>query len=842
MTRDLRSRSVPRFVRSVAFVTLALAALAVAPGCATIPAHRYGVAQVEVEGLEHLDDAAAEACLGTRRRSQFGFDFGSTSTPSCGSPPFDGGRWRVDLWAWPWTDWPLFDPSVWERDQARVERWLRARGYYDGHVVSTRVESAAALTSGDEATTGDQCGDGQSSCEVHATIVVEEGEPVRVVRVELHGIDDVGAELHDELRESLRLRHDDIFDEALYEETRRQLLRTLANASYVDATVRGDVKVDPGRHEAFVAFDVTTGQPGVIGRVCVVGNGPLPPAPIVGATLITPGQRFSLSSLEEAQRAIYALGTFSSVEIRHHHPRETEATTQVVTDETGAIVTTETAHVPNPEPIHDAAEEDDTDGDGDGDGDADGGGDGDADGDGNGDADGTDDADGDGDDQVATLCVEPRQPPAEGERAVDLEVRVSPGRLQRLGVGVGIQVGNTLQFGGGGQIGNAQFTQSSTQWDFHALLVLEDRNLFGAMLRARLEERPRIIFTEQFPGGEARPGNQVVVGFRWPGFLEPRTVLFASIQHDYGPAPIVSFFRHELDGRIGLERTFLDGHLYLSGAVRGNFFFPDQDQGVRLHSQRESTRALILQATSYLDLRDDPHAPTSGAYFGVDFQSGGFGGLSSWDYLRVTADARGYVPLGLGIVLAGRFAIGLTEVLGAYGLDPQNVYDLAHLGPFSEQLVGGGSVSNRGYPAGFLGDVERVAIDARPLPDGSEAHRAVLLSGGIRRWEASLELRIPITPDFGLVLFTDAGDVTRLPEFRFYLPQISPGFGFRLKTVVGTIRFDWGFRIPGIQVLGADTRPEACTSDTQTGCRPVSDVNIGVAIPGALHLTIGEAF
>lgn len=822
MTRELRGAVCSRVVRALVVALAAGGALAMAPGCATIPAHRYGVAEVQVEGLHHLDDAAAEACLGTRRRSQFGFDFGATSTPSCGAPPFDGGRWRVDLWAWPWTDWPLFDPSVWERDQARVERWLRARGYYDGHVVSTRVEPASALTSGDEATTGDQCGDGESSCEVHATIVVEEGEPVRVVRVELHGIDDVSTELHDELRTSLRLRHDDIFDEALYEETRRQLLRTLANASYVDATVRGDVKVDPGRHEAFVAFDVTTGQPAVIGRVCVVGNGPLPAEPIVGATLIDPGQRFSLSSLEEAQRAIYALGTFSSVEIRHHHPRETEATTQVATDETGSIVTTETAHVPNPEPIEDAEESDDADGDGDGDGDA--------------------EAAHDEAAEVATLCVEPQRPPPDGQRAVDLEIRVSPGRLQRLGVGVGIQVGNTLQFGGGGQIGSATSTQSSTQWDFHALLVLEDRNLFGDMLRARLEERPRIIFTEQFPGGEARPGNQIVLGFRWPGFLEARTVLFASIQHDYGPAPIVSFFRHELDGRLGLERTFFDGRLYLSGAVRGNFFFPDQDQGVRIHSQRESTRALILQATSYLDLRDDPHAPTSGAYFGLDFQGGGFGGLSSWDYVRFTADARGYVPLGLGIVLAARFAIGMTEVLGAYGLDPQNAYDLYHLGPFSEQLVGGGSVSNRGYPAGYLGDVERVAIDARPLPDGSEAHRAVLLSGGIRRWEASIELRIPLTPDLGLVLFTDAGDVTRLPEFRFYLPQISPGFGLRLKTVVGTIRFDWGFRIPGIQAIGADTRPVACASDTQTDCRPVSDVNIGVAIPGALHLTIGEAF
>lgn len=801
-----------------------LAALCAAPGCATIPARRYGVSEVRVEGLTHLDHAAAEACLGTRRRSQFGFDFGATSTPDCGAGPFDGSRLRLDLWSWPWTDWPLFDPSVWERDEARVVRWLRARGYYEGRVVSTAVEPEGALTSADTATSGGECGSGTGSCEVRATITVEEGEPVRVQRVELHGLDGVGEVLHDQLRHSRRLSRGDIFDEALYEETRRALLRTLANASYVDAVVRGEVKVDAARHEAYVAFNVEIGEPGVVGTVCVVGNGPLPPAPIVGATYIQPGAQFSLASLEEAQRAIYALGTFSSVEIRHHHPEDTRVTHEESTDESGAQITRDVSGVPNPDAIVDPSE---TEGEGE------------------------DDDEPASDAQRAstsasepTLCVAPDHPPPPGHRAVDLEIRVAPGRLQRLGVGVGIQVGNTLQFGGGGSLATTQNTQSLNQWDFHGLLALEDRNLFGQMLRARLEERPRIIFTEQFPGGDARPGNQVVLGFRWPGFIEPRTVLFASIQHDYGPAPIVNFFRHELDGRLGLERTFLDGHLYLSGAVRGNFFFPDQDQAVRVQSQRERTQALILQATSYLDLRDDSRSPTSGAYFGVDFQGGGFGGISSWDYLRVTGDARGYVPLGLGIVLAARFAIGVTEVLGAYGLDPDNVYDLALLGPFSEQLVGGGAVSNRGYPAGYLGDIERRAIESRPLPDGSEAvHAPVLISGGIRRWEASLELRIPITPDIGLVLFADAGDVTRRREIRFDIPQISPGFGLRLRTVVGTIRFDWGFRPDLLIAFGADTRPVQCQSGAQTGCRPTSDINLGfVQIPGAIHLTIGEAF
>lgn len=94
-----------------------------------IPNGRYGVADVEIHGLEDLDEAALRACLGTRERGQLGFDFGTSSALTCGDPPFDGGRWRVDLFSWPWTEWPLFDASVFERDVLRVERWLRARGY-----------------------------------------------------------------------------------------------------------------------------------------------------------------------------------------------------------------------------------------------------------------------------------------------------------------------------------------------------------------------------------------------------------------------------------------------------------------------------------------------------------------------------------------------------------------------------------------------------------------------------------------------------------------------------------------------------------------------------------------
>jgi hypothetical protein len=808
--------------------TVAVVALA-ASGCGgAIPASRYGVAEVDVQGLETLDDAALEACLGTQRIATPGFDVGASSGPDCNVPPFDGRRLRIDLWPWPWTQWPLFDESVFERDQQRVTRWLRARGHYEGRIVETRVEPPEALASQLEGLDHPPCADDDHGCEVRVHLRVEEGPPVLVARVEIHGADEIPDDLRRELRSVIGLRRGVRFDETVFDQARDDMVRRLADRAFVDARVEGQVKIDVPRHEAFVAFVVETGQPAVLGRICVYGNASLPARPILGATYLEPGSRFSLSELEEAQRAIYALGTFASVEIRHRAPTEEEVRSETVDPETGEVDLRRTTEVPNPEPITDPEAEPAEEGEP------------------------TPSAStppaepADPQPEQPSICRPLRTEPPAGTRVVDLDVRVTPGRLERMGVGVGLQAGNTLQFTSAGA-STSTGALASNQWDVHILFAYEHRNVFDDMLRVRLEERPRLICPNQFPacdlsGIEQRVpvGNQIALDVRWPAFLEPRMSMVGGVTHDYGPAPFLNFFRHELDGRLGLERAFFDGRLYFAGGIRGNLFFPDDDQRVRVRSLREETRALILEQGVYLDLRDQPRDPRSGAYFAVALQEGGFGGLSSWDYIRLTAEARGYIPLPAGIVLALRFGIGGMFVLGSYGLDPQNVYGLAGLGPFSQQLTGGGPISNRGYPAGFMGDAERRTIETRPTPDGIEERAPILVSGGVRRWEASLELRVPITPDIGIALFADAGDVTRQLAWRFDHPQIAVGGGLRLRTFVGIFRLDVAGRPDALQVFGASTLPPDCRNDFQTSCRPVATV-FGW-FPGAVHLTLGEAF
>jgi outer membrane protein assembly factor BamA len=239
------------------------------------------------------------------------------------------------------------------------------------------------------------------------------------------------------------------------------------------------------------------------------------------------------------------------------------------------------------------------------------------------------------------------------------------------------------------------------------------------------------------------------------------------------------------------------------------------DDVVAQRARYSSYRLPYIEQQLVIDLRDNPLRPRLGLYFSVLAQeSARVGAYGSWDYLRLTPEARVYLPMPLSSVLAARFAVGALLISDASpGLDA----DSQRLGPQSYRLRGGGAGGNRGFQAGSLGVGE---------------------AGGTRRWEGSLELRVPLGGSFGLVLFGDVGDVSdtgaepvamgqspRSARFEWKRLNAASGLGLRYFSVLGAIRLDAGWRLPGLQRLGA--------SDDA--------VTLGVA-PSAVHFTIGEAF
>jgi len=665
---------------------------AVVAGCAaSIPEGKYGVSSIEIRGTEHVEPDAIEVCLATHARERFGFVLGGAKNPQCGVPPFDASRYPLELWAWPWTDWPLFNQTAFERDQDRIERWFRARGYYDARVTSAQIERD------------------EEAREVDVTLTVAEGEPVLIMRIDVLGCEQLDPEVRAAVREAVELDLGEPFDEALFERSKRDMIEVLQEASHAKAEVTGKASVDPVKKLARVTYVVTPGPSYRFGDVSVEGNGSLPARPIRAAAGIDRGQRFSLSAMRDARFAVFGLGPFASVEVEHY---------------------------PRPE-----------------------------------------------------------------SPVVDVIVRVAPARVVRFGVGVGMSAGGLLAQEGNDVSGDPGWAQ----WDLHLLGKFEHKNLLGGMRNLRVEDRPRLIFNRKFPNAsESGFGNLLTVELRQPAFAEARTTLVARTRWDRGPDPYGGrFYRDDLVIGVGPERRFLQSKLRLSSTVNADLFRPEEEIPYPEYD------VFYLYQVAQLDLRDDARNTTRGAYFALGVQTAGYFLPGDFNYVRVTQDNRGYLPLTGALVLAGRFRIGFMEITDTSVTIPEasetftvsdQIFrrDLAEVGPHRHRLRGGGPNSVRGYAPNTLGDV--AVEDDR------------LISGGLRQWEASIELRARLTESFGAVLFVDAGDVARPvcdansrnchTAFRFDYPHTSFGVGLRYHTIVGPLRLDAAVAPEDLQIIG----------------------------------------
>jgi outer membrane protein assembly factor BamA len=388
-------------------------------------------------------------------------------------------------------------------------------------------------------------------------------------------------------------------------------------------------------------------------------------------------------------------------------------------------------------------------------------------------------------------------------RLVDIEIQVTPLDPNALRLSVGVMSGAV-------QRTSTSELASVPQWDVHLVASYERRHLFGSLARVRIEERPRIIYNRDFPR-LAPPtfGNIVKLTLTHPGLLERRTESFFESAWDYGPEPFLQFIRSDIYFRIGSRRRFFRGTLTATLALQQDLFVVDPSpDNVSSDGQPQDSYGLsYVEQDLRVDFRDDVIRPKLGAYFGVHAAEAVRWQLSDWTAYFLSPEARGYLPLFWDVVWASRFGLGSIFITEA-SPDLQPV--ARELGPTTYRLRGGGANSNRGFLAGTLG---------------------AGLTGGIRRWEASTELRVPFGESFVIAGFFDLGDVNDDKSFRFSHLNASVGHGFRFYTVLGAIRLDIGYRIPSLQ-----------RADGSHGIEPDASELWLIGVPGALHLTIGDAF
>ena len=405
-----------------------------------------------------------------------------------------------------------------------------------------------------------------------------------------------------------------------------------------------------------------------------------------------------------------------------------------------------------------------------------------------------------------------------GSPTVPVKVLVTPSDLR------------SIRFGGGIEL-------DVVRTDVHGLAGWEDRNFLGGLRRFNIDVRPGlVVYPTRLPNLEKPekllPEARARAELRQPGFIEARTG--GIIRGEINVYPVILYLEDDptsggmppppptnssspgfvpgyldLSAGYGLDRNFGRFYANLSYNFQNSFPF---DYGADLKGRSKVVLSYVDLKTT-LDLRNDAIRPHSGLFLSNDVQVAGLPVLANFrsegalfaEDLRLLPEVRGYVPLSRRWTLAVRATTGfLFPFPGSYGstlrpgVDP-GLDDIQLV--FFRGFFSGGPNSNRGYPyrgVGPKGYVEEF------LPGVKE----LFPTGGLTLWEASVEIRFPISGDLGGVAFCDASDVSRYRfDIRLLYPHLSCGAGIHYDTPVGGIGLDVGFPIPGAQSFDKNAAP-----------------------------------
>ncbi len=232
--------------------------------------------------------------------------------------------------------------------------------------------------------------------------------------------------------------------------------------------------------------------------------------------------------------------------------------------------------------------------------------------------------------------------------------------------------------------------------------------------------------------------------------------------------------------RLGFETPVFTDRLKLRvgwGIERDEFrnISPAIDDALRMELGLDGPQLVAgYEQALVADLRDDPIEPRYGAYGEVRVVEGTKYAGGEYNYLEIVPELRGYLPLG-PLVFAAKARHG--RFMGDV--------------PATERFFGGGSVSQRGFSERKLSPTVSADIDGTT---------ETAPYGGTALVETGLEMRFPIMTirkmPLGGVLFLDGADVTNTAaELDLGNLHWAVGAGLRLKTIVGPVRFDLGYRL-----------------------------------------------
>jgi len=192
------------------------------------------------------------------------------------------------------------DPYAVPGDRERIESYYEAHGYFDAKVTQADINYRK---------------DKQS---VDLVFKINEGEPTKIVKVDLVGLDGIGAagaraETRVQLKAGQILVHDS------YAAGKGRIARILQSRGYAWADVTGEVRVDRAAHTAEIKLVAVPGSLTHFGKVIIEGNAQVRAIDIERTADLHEGRKFDLDLVDEARGRVYGTGVFGSVKVAYEH-------------------------------------------------------------------------------------------------------------------------------------------------------------------------------------------------------------------------------------------------------------------------------------------------------------------------------------------------------------------------------------------------------------------------------------------------------------------------------------------------------------------------------------------
>jgi outer membrane protein insertion porin family len=235
-----------------------------------------------------------------------------------------------------------------------------------------------------------------------------------------------------------------------------------------------------------------------------------------------------------------------------------------------------------------------------------------------------------------------------------------------------------------------------------------------------------------------------------------------------------SFSSNRYAGSIQLEHRLSANSLIYFGYTFERITVFDLELSSILQIERDSVpvRLGMIGPSYFRDTRDSVFEPSKGSLTTGSFSvaSVAFGGDAQFVKLLIEHDRYYKVPYLKGVVYSVSGKLGLAS---GFGGDKTL--------PISERFFAGGPEDLRGFGFEEAGPID----PGTGVPLGGDA--LVVLRN---------EIRFPIWNFLGGAVFSDTGNVfARIGDIAFSNMTETLGFGFRVKTPIGPLRFDLGFLV-----------------------------------------------